>query len=387
MKFFGKDEVLKIVDTRKSIVEFLTKESTLCPLIGSEIKMVEIGDGTQGIIFNITFPGMGNKKYVAKLISPLLGIDQNTGEKVRAERTESSVKCLSSEAYEFPKTNGDGVVVIPAESYLCDDETYSEYVLSVLVSEMYRKGECINFIDTFDFATCNSPIFKQYIFMDKIDDVLMKMTKCAFPESQPEVGMGACIQILFAIASYQQYKIVHGDLHLDNIFIEYITPETKFGGNLLSEADYFYYEIGGQRVYLSYTPYIIKIGDWGLSCKYSEPMVLNAYTVATGYDKWIPNYYNETYDAILALGRCVYNAQSNDDMQLLFAEMMGTIDNRATLFNYMNVQLHPQSKRQSPKYWDNEKFVPPRKLLTEGKSLEKYRKKPSGKGIRLGTLA
>ena len=375
LKFFGKDEILRIIDTRKSIVKYLGRESTLCPLIGSEIKLVEIGKGKGGMVFSITFPGMGDKKYVVKRLEGV-----------------NFLRCQTTTKSTYGKTNGKGTITVPSKSYVCDEERYSEYVLSVLVGELYRKGECINFIDTFDFATCLKPVSNQYIFMERIDNVLKTIADCVFTEDY-SIGMRAVIQLLFAIAIYQRkYKIVHGDLHLDNVFVEYVTPTTEFGGQKLAECDYFYYQIGKKTIYLPYTPFIIKIGDWGLSCKYSEPMVMNSNTMRDGYDQyegfgpWIPNFYTETYDAVLSIGRCMLFAQDNSEMQTLFAEMMGKPDGEHVFYDYHTTQLNPESMRQKSEYWNDKDILTPYDMLTKGKSLAKYRKKPAGKGARIGTL-
>ena len=39
------------------------------------------------------------------------------------------------------------------------------------------------------------------------------------------------------------YRVSHNDLHTDNIFIEYVMPESKYNNQTLEDAEYFHYRI------------------------------------------------------------------------------------------------------------------------------------------------
>jgi hypothetical protein len=222
---------------------------------------------------------------------------------------------------------------------LCPAEV-SEFAISLLVGSLYRAGKCIGMLDIFYFAVCpntaaesvyNPP--KQYIFMEKIDSSVRKSLRCLFETDYDAKPMGPVsgiddalrastlnsiiIQIIFNIYSYQEnYKIVHGDLHGDNVFLEFVTNDTMWNGKKLIDADYYGFEIPvnkrGGKVTL-YTkggrecPFIAKIGDWGFGCKYSTPKIINKEIFKDGYDQedgngpLVPNYYNEVYDLFLIM--------------------------------------------------------------------------------------
>ena len=375
LKFDGKDELLKILYTTGNVVEYLTKENTLCPLLGSEIELEEIGKGKYGTAFSMTFPGMGKKRYVAKRTS---GVNHES--------------CLTDYEKDYEKNDeGGGIVSVPEQGYVCESETYSEYIIGVLVGELYRKKECINFIDTFDFATCKKPISYQYVFMEQIDADLQSIHSAALGTIKN--GMSIVIQILFAIAMYQtKYKLVHNDLHLGNVFIEYITPTTTFDGNTLADADYFYYEIGDEKIYLPYSPYIVKIGDWGMACKYSDPMVLNEAVIDDNFGGSMPNFYTVNYDSIFALSMCIGYATEDEEMHNVFAELLtgktsqdSAIDSKVYT-EYINDDITEGLGRPKSYMWTDGEVLSPGVLLATGKSLDKYRKKPAGKGVRIGTL-
>src|SRR5665213_1944201 len=67
--FKGRKETLKIYGANESIVKSLSDVvNPICPLLGTEIKFVEeLGQGKGGIVFEITFPDQGSRRYVAKI--------------------------------------------------------------------------------------------------------------------------------------------------------------------------------------------------------------------------------------------------------------------------------------------------------------------------------
>ena len=103
------------------------------------------------------------------------------------------------------------------------------------------------------------------------------------------------LSIFFAIATYQTKGICHYDLHVGNIL--YIIVNEKYNPvwnckNLL-DYDYFEYTIRGISFYIPRPKIIIKIVDWGLGMKYSQPKIINAnFNILTNLNrsKYLPVY-------------------------------------------------------------------------------------------------
>jgi len=161
--------------------------------------------------------------------------------------------------------------------YICPDEQYSEYVIGIIVSELVKNNRCPFFVDILDFATCYSPKFAQYIFMERVDGSLRKLIDNGTIDLTDDLTARSIFtQLLLSIATYQSlYQVSHNDLHPDNIFIEIIKDNTIFNGKKLKDADYFSYNFRGKTFYFKNVGYLIKIGDWGFASKFSDPIILN----------------------------------------------------------------------------------------------------------------
>ena len=362
----GGKGVIPVLNTGGAIISLLGTESKLCPALqDGNIQMRFFAAGREGAVADITFVGMGTKRYVVKVskilkeanivtanmdlqaiarfyylnyeVSPRILIEMNGGNPNRVYRTGEKVmlplfgiECkLRNDLIVFSTADKQRRFVFPAGSYLCTKTTYSEYLISLLVGEIYRAGTSINFLDTFNFATCAEyppparvlNAFKkmaakedeelesydrlgaQYTFIEKIDGVLGDLLKAVDPNYIP----GLVVQMLHAIATYEsQYELVHGDLHMGNVFYLQVKPDTMWNGQLVSQAQYFLYKVGDTNLYIPASPYIVKIGDWGRAVKYSKPIVGDLYAVVNGYDEGkgtplLPNFYNETYDMLFSL--------------------------------------------------------------------------------------
>ena len=359
--FEGREEILKVLRTNESIVKVLSNvKNPVCPLMGSYIKLgKKLGSGKGGIVFEIEFPDRGKRRYAAKVakvpvylfavfdpsppgtpsrtfldiqrmyeISANVVISYNKLDAAPSDEiTESIVVplfkkgCSLRKKMEIPRFDHRGMFVLEEGDQICEPE-YTEFVLAVLAGEIYRSGQSINFLDTFYFATCvqddNLKNVKQYTFMEKIDRSLRKTIGCiteikhsGLPNKNylPETVQCIMIQILHAICCYQiKYQMVHGDLHDENVFLEYVDENTTWGGKKVLDADYYKYTIGDTDLYVPggrVCPFIVKIGDWGLACKYSSPQIVQKDVINTGYDQrdghgpWLPNFYSGAYDILL----------------------------------------------------------------------------------------
>lgn len=384
----GREEFLKVLDTNQSLVKYLSNtKNPVCPLMGNEIKMLKtLGRGQSGIVFEIDFPGRGKRRYVAKKTNvdeDLFGlitshyyrfldlermygikaeviIEYNnlTGKRDRYSYLKQTIivplfmkGCLAAKNSKYPRNDNRGYVEFNIGDQICDGN-YSEFALSVIAGELYRSGRSINFVDVFYFATCanehNLLDVSQYTFMEKIDGTLKRTLGCIFEHNQrgdinanhhEEAVNSVVVQIIHAIGVYQTYEIVHGDLHDDNVFLEYVTPETQWKGKSVLDVDYYEYKVNGQSIYVTggrVCPFIVKIGDWGLSVKYKTPRVANKTTIDTGYDQgdgqgpWLPNFYNTSYDLFYII-TIIYNLNpSNKFIKSIVSWMITGTDEEKT---------------------------------------------------------
>jgi serine/threonine protein kinase len=349
--FEGREEVLNVINSGGNIVELLgLPKENKCALIGAEIKLgKQLGKGIQGEVFLIEFPGMGEKLYVVKkselTLSVISGSYDNILQQLKDEnltleeilrwqpsniyrKMDSYMSviippkmCRTTEDIEYtsiPRIKGSQKIKIPKGSYLCDNESFSEFCISVYTGTLYRKSVCINFFNIYSMFTClesrgtNFAEYKQYTFMDKIDGELAKFASClslekylTFDGHSEDMINGVYIQTLFAIAIYQsEFMISHNDLHTGNVFVEFVTDKTEFKGKKLIKADYYHYKIGESNIYFPAIPVIVKIGDYGKSVKYTKPMIGDKYVFENGYDQgdgggpWMPNKFIPSYDSL-----------------------------------------------------------------------------------------
>lgn len=452
IEFHGAKEALEIVNTGGDLVKYLTSQREKCPLIGSKIKLVrELGKGEYGAVYLIDFPGMGKKKYVVKVQYATLKTERITvnvpGEMTLQRAAKQFQKqgmasadviialngdpksiidketiliapmfampCKTDMIMRRPRFDGRGSVMISKGSYLCRDNTYSEYILGVLCGKLYRDGVSANFIDTFGFAMCpklsdiemdsRKVNYRQYVFMEKINYSLAQAAK-TLKLMPPKDINSLFIQTLHAIATYQTvYQLQHNDLHFGNIFVENVTSKTKFNGQRLHNADYYHYRIGKVDLYIPATRYIIKIGDFGLSVKYSKPLVGDRLAVITGYNQrdengpWVPNWYCESSDSIFATLR-FYDRVATPLIMETLARMIGVGRNikgrnLSSAVNIIKEELkHPNVNKinQRPsvyKLGGDWKRGTARTALTNKFLMKDFLKKPEkGKIVTLGVI-
>jgi serine/threonine protein kinase len=271
-------------------------------------------------------------------------------------------------------------------------------------------------MDLFDFATCPEGLrsnpsrnidepevhryskaedevgleVSHYLFMEKIDSSLEDWGKCIF-SSRP-TAEGVLVQILHTICVYQKLlSLQHNDLHSGNIFIERITFETKFRGVSLHDADYFHYRIGKVNLYLPFIPVLIKIGDFGLSVKYSAPLVGNLAVVAGGLSQdgkpHVPNDYTLNFDLLYILGFFLNGISVTDESKEIARGIFEYIMNKSLTGEDMEKIYSEiyQSRGTILKSLSKLKRANPRKILTQSKCMKKYTVKPP-LGAKIVTL-
>ncbi len=221
-------------------------------------------------------------------------------------QTPEHHQCLTDEDMEVRRLDGKGVTVLKSGSYLCSDETYSEFVNASLVSSLLEYG-LINFIKVYGFAICLDPKMRrmspeftmklpahQYIFMEKVDG-----TFAEYAEKMDEEDFISCtIQLLFSISAYQEmFSISHNDLHGENILVQIIDEDSPY-----FRYEYFSYSVFGREIFFPRGKYVVKIGDFGFSIKWKVPVV-GKRDFFEGEDELVemPNWYSRIYDLAYSL--------------------------------------------------------------------------------------
>lgn len=412
--FNDREEVLKIIDSGGDIIQHLSKENDICPLIGSYITIGKmIGKGKNAAVFDIKIPGFSKTSYVAKITDPFTYVFFTQGRE-DWDILEGNLKAENSSmdlvlSYNGLPINYDRDIPIKIHvprfmvggscskkdgtSYICD-ATFSEYLISILVANLRRNGISVHFLDTFLFATCfGSRKIEHYIFMEKIDtnfgtlgdqicEKKFSNLNSINPNPNPEAVNSLYIQVLHALACIQdKYQIVHGDLHEDNVFIEYITKETQYNGKYLSESEYFEYIIDGVSVYIPNIGMLVKLGDWGFACKYSEPMICNK-DVLDGKFPGICNYYTAAYDTLFITNAFYFSNPSNEFLASIYGIMLNGVNIRKQLKKYF---IKDPFRPNPEKIRELRNLANPFNILTNNTLMGKYLKKPP-KGSKIITL-
>lgn len=419
-----REEVLKIYNTGGNIVQYLGGvNKRLCPLLGASIKTVKkLGKGSWGTVFEVYFNDGRTRHYAVKVVtntkilhksvslqtvqqfadelSEEYNIDADIVVQFNGGNSSKMTKSVilpfwatncSRDKKVYSKTNCKGKVTVPKGSYICPNNAYVEYMISLLVSSKLTQGISINFLDTFGFMTCSD--LKQYMFMEKIDCPLSKLRSCIGHGTKLDSILNSItIQLLHAISVYQKLKIVHNDLSVDNVFLEKVTDKTVFNKQTLIDADYFSYKVGRKIIYIPKCPVIVKIGDWGLAAKYSSPYIIPADVIdesacfKTDVEKThglLPNYYTDFYDPLMILA---------DILKHFSGEKLPLI---RSIFETMVGMKH---KTAIDKYWISDSYYRPRavvldevskvgvrSILTDSMLMEQYLTKPP-KGSKIVLL-
>lgn len=253
----GRKESLQKYYTGQDLIRYFTGINPSCILLEPIIRSSEeLGRGYFGSVHKVDIPtSNGVKTYAVK----------------RTNQFDSASTCT------FYPENAlvDDWLPVDAGTLICEagKSPIPEFIISLLVADLYRAGRCIHFVDVYYLMNCmeNSYTFTEMIHapeksLDLINRLSDDMATCIF------------IQLLCAIGAYRTYyDIIHNDLHLGNILIEPVTDDMFYNGSKISDADYYHYRIGKTNIYIpggKRCPYIVKIIDWGQAVKLSDPKII-----------------------------------------------------------------------------------------------------------------
>ena len=223
--------------------------------------------------------------------------------------------------------------------FFCQGENLvlSEYYISLIASQM----NSVNFIDTYVYKDCTEDKVpkSQFIFMEKIDktfhdvlykdffkkirqlneqfgDLMEQYNKSPSDDVNKKITEKAqklenyyrkfdvlIIQILHALWCLHSAGINHNDCKSDNIFCvkkeNYVTQTKK----KLTDYEYVEYDFSsgggsGKKIYIPVDDieYVVKVGDFGLSQKFSPPAILTSYID----QPWQLDFLCPFYDLMLA---------------------------------------------------------------------------------------
>lgn len=191
----------------------------------------------------------------------------------------------------YEKADLSSVFVYPQGSYVCANNTYSEYAISSLLSE--RK--LVNVMNVFGFSMCSSELSTyDYTFMEKVDGTVVQLPS-RIKNLNEKMIESILVQGLFCISNMSRSLIIqHNDLHLSNIGYVKIDRKQK----KLYNAEYFNYEIDEKCVKCVNPGFVLKILDFGLSVKYSSPIIASALTVDGNISDVVPMWRDDSYDLL-----------------------------------------------------------------------------------------
>jgi serine/threonine protein kinase len=193
---------------------------------------------------------------------------------------------------------------VPPGSYVCENDTYIEYVIGVLCASLVSKLKCANFLDVFGFSMCSQPshiitpkLF-DYTFMERIDYPVIDLYRKGKVTATESIVDSIYIQTLFAICAMQRVLgVQHNDLHLGNVFLIDLKKTdwpVLYNSRDLRYVEYFEYEIDGTKIYIKNEGLLVKIGDFGFAAKYSTP-IISSNSVPFPVPNFRDDYYDFTY--------------------------------------------------------------------------------------------
>jgi serine/threonine protein kinase len=206
-------------------------------------------------------------------------------------------------------TKGKKPQKLTGDIFYCEENSaLSEFFLSMICSNF----NSVNFIDTYAYNSCEKleREIQQFVFMEKIDGTLSKLleileTTSTDKEDHDRKYDILIIQMLHAFWCMHSAGINHNDGHSQNIFYVEINSDTQFRDSngilrYLRDYEYVQYSFGDNNDVTYYIPvkdmkYIIKVGDFGLSQKYSKPYILNSKI----QQDWALDYFCPMYDLMI----------------------------------------------------------------------------------------
>lgn len=188
----------------------------------------------------------------------------------------------------------DGIILLSS--------SLNEVVISAFIHK-FSNGD--NFSVTFPrfrgFLSCGKT---GYIAMEKLDMTMVKLIK---QESSSSIFKNLLFQILYSVQFLIENKLMHNDLHIDNVMVR-STKDYRYREINLSSVKDFAFEIGSKTYILPNMGYVVKLIDYDFAAKFSEPKICpEKIFYEDNDDRWNLRYrFSKAYDTITILAFIVY---------------------------------------------------------------------------------
>jgi predicted DNA-binding protein len=210
----------------------------------------------------------------------------------------------------------------------------TEILISSFISKLYKgvKEYCIHcsLYEGYFFCGKKNNI-SGHIIMEKLDGNMYNfMDKFGKNENMFKVFL---FQIIFSLRLLAKYKIVHTDLHTNNIMYINVNDDTYFGEKRLNDFEFFRYSHGRDEYYVPNIGVIFKIFDLDFASKYSNPKILMSLVLNKVYEKQYEIYsgWHSSYDFLYSMYviNRVFNVQNlqNTKSYKFFSKFINNVYN------------------------------------------------------------
>lgn len=338
--FITPDDIIRIIDSGGALVNLLSNTSSPnCPLIGSKIKIInKLGEGVEGTVYEITTAQGMNSRFAMKetkdksrmitvrftpkntyynqanavvkgyklpttpefylSLNRIPGIAYTKRPKRNIELSfptfEDIAPCKIEKKVRFSFGVDINPPVLPGD-YICLESTV-EASINAFVSNLIERTLCPHFVQFISFASCGKTT--AFTFMEKIDVDLYSVVDKFTPHQVTTLNF----QVFMALAQLQEnFEIAHQDLHLKNVFLMNSKHYT-WRNIVTSNVDLWRYRIEGQNYFIDSPKFLVKLGDWGFSGKYSHPRLLRKDLMNGRFIDWnCPMNFSHVYDMLFYL--------------------------------------------------------------------------------------
>jgi serine/threonine protein kinase len=197
-------------------------------------------------------------------------------------------------------------------------DAYNEFAIGMMLNEFVKSGMTKHLPRTYDLIACDTaPSTKLRYFM-VMEFIKKAITIGTVRDDIDEWGEGKndmtvlieqfvnarnaiMIQVLHTLHLMNMKRIMHNDLHQDNVILTRSIEESPemFGGKEFRSYDYFAYQIGTKTLYIPRREYIFvaRIIDFGYSCEYDGRGVCSG---SIGADSFV-HFFTPIYDCLVFL--------------------------------------------------------------------------------------
>ena len=368
--------MLRVFDQGGSLLDMINEESKeICPLIAARQILVQskMGEGSFGRVFSIVV-GNDRTSYVLKDVEmydqhqPYIRIAADSARnaieiaslrsRVPLEIIEKANANLKGDVFNvydvgvpmiiaetlvdedevIPKNDRSGAIVLRKGDHRAN-EIQTEALISLIVGRMVRTGESMFLVDTFAIASCEAEKRDRYhtfFFMEKVDGVLKERIRIGHGDEGDANGRAVILQLLMAVAALHKRGIQHNDLHVGNVFYK-IRPK--------DDAETFRYvcetSSGPRETFSVATPFIVKVGDFGLSLKVTHPRIQNSLLEQSDWNA-VPNYWLPGFDVLQLLYS--FRLQGVKTAKLMLIALLGSKE-------LVSSVMFDDAGRTHKKYW------------------------------------